>query len=74
MSYREQKKYFEDLERFVRKFNPAEKETYRLLKQRHRDDEDLDKLSLTKLKELHEKYYVNRPKPDLSALFKDKED
>jgi hypothetical protein len=27
-----------------------------------------------KLKELHEKYYVNRKKPDLSGLFKDKED
>ncbi len=74
MSYREQKKYFEDLERFERKFTSAERETYRLLKQRHRDDEDLDKLSLAKLEELHQKYFVNRPKPDLNSLFKNKED
>ncbi len=73
MSYREQKKYFEDLERFERKFTSAERETYRLLKQRHRDDEDLDKLSLAKLEELHQKYFANRPKPDLNSLFKNKE-
>ncbi len=74
MSYREQRKYFEDLERFEWKFNSSEKEMYKILKQRHKDDEDLDKLSMAKLKELHEKYYVNRKKPDLSGLFKDKED
>jgi hypothetical protein len=74
MSYREQKKYFEDLERFERKFDSREREMFKILKQRHKDDEDLDKLSMGKLKELHEKYYVNRKKPDLSGLFKDKEE
>ncbi len=70
MSYREQKKYFEALARFERKFDPKEREDYKMLLKRHKDDEDLDRLSLERLKKLYEKYYVNREKPDLSNLFK----
>jgi len=70
MSYREQKKYFEALKRFERKFEPKELEDYKMLKKRHIDDEDLDSLSLARLKRLYEKYYVNRPKPNLDDLFK----
>ncbi len=70
MSYREQKKYFEALRRFERKMEAKEYEDYKMLKKRHIDDEDLDKLSMERLKNLYEKYYVNRPKPNLDNLFK----
>ncbi len=70
MSYREQKKYFEKLKRFERKFSPKEKEVYSMLLKRHKDDEDLDRLSMEKLKELYTKYYVNREKKNFDHLFK----
>ncbi len=70
MSYRDQKKYFEALKRFERKMDPKEYEDYKMLKKRHIDDEDLDKLSMERLKGYYEKYYVNRPKPNLDSLFK----
>lgn len=70
MSYREQKKYFEALKRFERKMEPKEMEDYKMLKKRHIDDEDLDKLSMERLKGYYEKYYVNRPKPNINDLFK----
>ncbi len=70
MSYREQKNYFEALQRFERKMETKEYEDYKMLKKRHVDDEDLDSLSLERLKKLYVKYYVNRPKPNINDLFK----
>lgn len=70
MSYREQKKYFENLKRFERKFEKKESEEYKILLQRHKDDEDLDKLSMERLKALHKKYYVNREKKNFDEYFK----
>lgn len=70
MSYREQKKYFEVLRRYERKFEGKERERYSILVSRNKDDEDLDKESLAFLKELYEKYHVNRPKPNYDNLFK----
>jgi hypothetical protein len=49
---------------------PGEYEDYKMLKKRHIDDEDLDSLSLERLKKLYVKYYVNRPKPNINDLFK----
>ncbi|MGK9477663.1 hypothetical protein [Melioribacter sp. OK-6-Me] len=74
MSYQEQKKYFEILKKYERKFDPKEKEVYKILLQRHKDDEDLDKLSFEKLKNLYIKYHVNRERKNLDNLFKKPED
>jgi len=70
MSYRDQKNYFEALQRFERKMETKEYEDYKMLKKRHIDDEYLDSLSLERLKKLYVKYYVNRPKPNINDLFK----
>jgi len=70
MSYREQKKYFEQLKRYERKFSSDEKKEYSMLLKRHKDDEDLDSISFAKLKKLYEKYYVNRVKKDFIDPFK----
>ncbi|MBS3946026.1 MAG: hypothetical protein KGZ42_11035 [Melioribacter sp.] len=70
MSLREQKRYFEILKKYERKFNSNELEDYKMLVKRDKDDEDLDKLSMQRLIELHEKYHVNREKKNLDFLFK----
>jgi len=69
MSLRVQKRYFEILKKYERKFNPKELEDYKMLVKRDKDDEDLDKLSMQRLIELYEKYHVNREKKNLDYLF-----
>ena len=69
MSRKEQITYFEILKRYERKFEPKELEIYKMLVKRNKDDEDLDKLSMEKLKSLHEKYHVNREKKNYDYLF-----
>jgi hypothetical protein len=68
--HRDQVKYFEVLRRYERKFNPKELEDYKMLLLRHKDDEDLDKQSMERLKLLYEKYYVNREKKSYDDIFK----
>ena len=70
MSQREQRKYFDQLRRYERKFERKELEEYKMFLKRHKDDEDLDKLSMAKLKELYEKYHVNRERKNYDHFFK----
>lgn len=70
MSSREQRNYFEILKRYERKFNKNEIEDYKMLVKRHKDDEDLDKLSLQRLINLFEKYHLNREKKNYDQFFK----
>lgn len=70
MISREQKKYFEALQRYEKKFSEKESYDYKMFLKRHKDDEDLDKLSLEKLKALYEKYYVNRERRNIDIYFK----
>jgi hypothetical protein len=70
MGIREQRKYFEILKKYERKFEPKELEDYKMLVKRNKDDEDLDKFSMERLIALHEKYHVNREKNNLDFLFK----
>ena len=74
MSYRDQKKYFETLKRYERKFDSNESAKYKMLEKRHKDDEDLDKISMEFLKEIYDKYHTNRPKINLDDYFKEKKD
>ncbi len=69
MSSREQKKYFEALQRYEKKFDEKELYEYKMFLKRDKDDEDLDRLSLEKLRLMYEKYYVNRTKKDFSSFF-----
>ncbi|KAF0151937.1 MAG: hypothetical protein FD143_1547 [Ignavibacteria bacterium] len=74
MSLREQKTYFEILKRYERKFEPKEMEMYKMLVKRNKDAEDLDKLAMEKLRNLYEKYHVNREKKSYDHLFKKSEE
>ncbi len=70
MNSREQKKYFEALKRYERKFDSKESDMYKILVRRHKDEEELDLLSMAKLKELFEKYHVNRERKNYDTFFK----
>ncbi|MBU0473362.1 MAG: hypothetical protein KKF62_04300 [Bacteroidetes bacterium] len=69
-SFRDQKKFIEALVRYERKMDPKEREIFRLIVDRDKDEEDLDSLSFADLTELYTKYYVNREKKSLDDLFK----
>ncbi len=69
MSSREQKTYFETLQRYIKKFDAKELGDYKMLLKRHKDDEDLDKLSMQRLKTLYEKYHVNRERKNYDRYF-----
>ena len=73
MSLRDQRKYFDTLKRYERKFEQKESELYKMMVKRNKDDEDLDSLSMAKLKELYEKYHVNRERKNYDDLFKKKD-
>jgi len=69
MSSREQKDCFAILKRYERKFDVRELDDYKMLIKRHKDDEDLDKLSMQRLKNLYEKYHINREKKNYDQFF-----
>jgi hypothetical protein len=70
MGFREQSKYFEALKRYERKLNDRESSQYKMFLKRHKDEEELDRESLEKLKELYEKYYINRERKIMDDPFK----
>lgn len=69
MSSREQKNYFAILKQYEHKFDAGELNNYKMLLKRHKDDEDLDKLSMQRLKNLYEKYYINRERKNYDQFF-----
>ncbi|PIQ11265.1 MAG: hypothetical protein COW71_00990 [Ignavibacteriales bacterium CG18_big_fil_WC_8_21_14_2_50_31_20] len=69
-SFRDQKKFIEALMRYERKMDSKEREIFRMIVSRDKDEEDLDSLAFSDLSELYTKYYVNREKKNLDDLFK----
>lgn len=70
MSFRDQKKYIETLKRYEKKMDKKELEEYKMFVKRQKDDEDFDKISLKKLTDLYQKYYLNREKKNFDHIFK----
>ncbi len=73
MRYREQARYIDVLKRYEKQMDFEEMKDFRMLKKRHIDDEDLDTLSLNRLKEYFEKYHTNRAKKNYDEYFKKNE-
>ena len=71
-SYIDQKKFVEALKRYENKMDEKERSFFSITVKRDKDEEDLDTISFGKLKELYNKYYVSRKKPNLDDLFKKK--
>jgi hypothetical protein len=74
MSFRDQQKYLDILKKYERKFSPDDKKVYDMFMKRQKDDEDFDTISMKKLIELHDKYYVQADKSKFDSLFKKKEE
>ena len=74
MSFRDQQKYLDMLKKYERNFSPEDKYVYDIFVKRNKDDEDFDTVSMKKLKDLHDKYYVPVDKSKFDALFKKKEE
>lgn len=70
MSLREQKKLLDGLKNFERSMSFQDQEAFKMLMKRHIDEEEFDTLSMQRLRALYEKYYRERPKPDLDSIFK----
>lgn len=70
MSFREQREMIENLRDFESKMTRDELEDFRMFVKRHKDDEELDTLSMKRLTELHDRYYVKRPRKPFIDPFK----
>lgn len=70
MSAREQNKLLDALKRYASGMTPPDKEEYRKMIQRQKDEEDFDSVTMKKLQELHKKYVTYKSKEDLDNLFK----
>jgi hypothetical protein len=70
MAHRDQKKYIENLKRYENKMSESERYDYKMFVKRHKDDEDLDKRSMEKLRDMYEKYHVNRERKNFDHFFK----
>lgn len=57
MSFRDQKKYLDELKKHEREFTRQEYDEYKIFSKRQKDDEDFDTVSMKRLKELYDKYY-----------------
>ncbi|MBK7380214.1 MAG: hypothetical protein IPJ03_14705 [Ignavibacteriales bacterium] len=55
-SFRDQKKFIEALKRFERNFDRKELEDYKMFVKMDKDEEDFDTVSMSRLKEIHDKY------------------
>lgn len=69
-SYRDQKIFIDALKRYEPKMSSKEQDIFKMIVKRDKDEEDLDSIAFTNLKELYTKYHVNRKKPNLDDLFK----
>ncbi|MCE1189504.1 MAG: hypothetical protein LWX56_10210 [Ignavibacteria bacterium] len=70
MKSSEQKKLLDDLNKVISKMNRTDQDAFKLLQKRDKDEEEFDTLSIARLKELHTRYVISKPKADFNALFK----
>jgi hypothetical protein len=70
MSYRDQVKYLETLQRFERKMDSKEKEELKMFVKRHKDEEEFDSVSMKRLKELYDKYNLPVDRSKYDSFFK----
>jgi hypothetical protein len=61
----EQHKMIQKLKSVVMKMSVDERRAFDMMAKRDRDDEELDSLTMAKLKQLHAKFYPKHSKQDL---------
>ena len=70
MSQRDQRKFIDALKRYEKKMDSKERDEFKMFVKRDKDDEDLDKLSMSALKNIYDKYHSNRVKQNFDQIFK----
>jgi hypothetical protein len=66
----EQNKMVQKLKSVLMKMSADERRSFEMMAKRDRDDEELDSLTMTKLKQLHGKYFPKHSKQDLEDAWK----
>jgi len=61
----EQRKMVQRLKQVTMKMSSGERQSFEMMVKRDRDDEELDSITMTKLKQLHEKYFPKNTKESL---------
>jgi hypothetical protein len=61
----EQRRMIQKLRSVVMKMNAEELQVFEMMAKRDRDDEDLDSLTMLKLKRLHTKFFPKHSKQDI---------
>jgi hypothetical protein len=74
MSFRDQKKYIDALKKYESKLDRKELEEYKIFLKRDKDEEEFDTVSMKRLKDIHDKYFVAPDRSKLDSLFKKKEE
>lgn len=69
-SFRDQKKFLEALKRFERNFDRKELEDYNMFVKMNKDEEDFDTVSMSRLKEIHDKYVKPADLSKYDSFFK----
>jgi len=72
-SFRDQKKFIEGLKRFERNFDRKELEDYKMFVKMDKDEEDFDTVSMSRLKEIYDKYVKPVDISKYDSFFKKKE-
>jgi len=61
----EQRKMVQRLKQVIMKMNSSDRQSFEMMVKRDRDDEELDSLTMAKLKQLHEKFFPKNTKQSL---------
>jgi len=61
----EQRKMVQRLKQVTMKMSSGERQSFEMMVKRDRDDEELDFITMTKLKQLHEKYFPKNTKESI---------
>jgi len=65
----EQHKMIQKLKSVVMKMSGDERRAFEMMVKRDRDDEELDSLTMTKLKQLHVKFFPKHSRQDLEDIW-----
>jgi uncharacterized protein (DUF2236 family) len=61
----EQRKMVQRLKQVMTKMNPSDRQSFEMMVKRDHDDEELDSLTMAKLKQLHENFFPRNTKQAL---------
>lgn len=73
MQITEQKRIIEELKYYKNKMSREDLYQFEMYEKRTKDDEDLDRISFQRLKDLHAKYVKKKTRADFDHLFKKKD-